>query len=103
MKFKDTMKTHLSQLFKHRKPMSSDSNQENMDIYEDRDIQVENDKVDDEDDKEDGEDDKTEEENEEEAGEKEDVADEEADERYWKAKAKEGVHRVCLSVISENN
>ena len=74
-----------------------------MDIYEDCDIQVENDKVDDEDDKEDGEDDKTEEENEEEAGEKEDVADEEADERYWKAKAKEGVHRVCLSVISENN
>jgi hypothetical protein len=85
--------------------MSSDSDQECMDIYEDHDYQVENDRVDDEDDKMDGEDDKImmEDENEEEPGEKEDVADEEADERYWKAKAKEGVHKVCLSEISENN
>jgi hypothetical protein len=80
--------------------MSNASDHEkDMDIYQDYPWQDdENDKVDDEEeivvDEENEKDEK-----EEEADEKEDV-DEEADKRYWEAKAKEGVQKVCL-VISE--
>ena len=83
--------------------MSNESDRENeMDIYQDYPWQDhdENDKVDDEEEKvEEEENENDEKDSEEEADEKEDV-DEEADKRYWEAKAKEGVQKVCL-VISE--
>jgi len=82
--------------------MSSESDHENEDFYMDiyHDQGDKNDEVVQVDDEEDKVDEGNEEdEKEEEAGENEDV-DEEADKRYWEAKAKEGVHRVCR-VISE--
>ena len=99
MKVKNTIKTHLSQSFTFGSRHLHED-EDFMDI--DEDLQRDN-KVDDED-KEVGEEESEGDEGDEneediEAGEEEDI-DEEADKRYWEAKAKEGVHKVC-SVISE--
>ena len=81
-------------LFKHEKSLSyvSDCENDSEDVGMDIDVYGDN-KVNDGDEEVDEE--ENEEDKEQEAGEEEDV-DEEADKRYWEAKAKEGVHKVCF-------
>ena len=93
-----TSKTHLSQPFERRKSISSGSDHESefSDMYMDQDV---DDKVlDDKDDEKDKMDVSEEEGND--ADENEDVDEEveKAEKRYWEAKTKEGVHKVCLVI-----
>ena len=96
MKVKNTIKTHLSQSFTSSSHHLHED-EDFMDIDEDQD-----DKVDDEDreprevgEKESEGDERDENEEDLEPSEEEEI-DKEADKRYWEAKAKEGVHKVCL-------